>query len=174
MISIYDTALHAKVKLESLELGKIRMYVCGPTVYNYIHIGNARTFISFDVIRRYLEWRGFEVVYVSGSRVCRVGVGEQFPDVAATDGAKQSIGNGMRKHVSIGMAQKTQRVRDLNPAKNKLATFYQGMNIHALPHTQSHGIKRLGSDRLGCDRGFAGHYLHSFWYKWMTAASRRS
>ena len=65
MISIYDTALHAKVKLESLELGKIRMYVCGPTVYNYIHIGNARTFISFDVIRRYLEWRGFEVVYVS-------------------------------------------------------------------------------------------------------------
>ena len=65
MISIYDTALHAKVKLESLKLGKIRMYVCGPTVYNYIHIGNARTFISFDVIRRYLEWRGFEVVYVS-------------------------------------------------------------------------------------------------------------
>ena len=58
MITIYDTALHQKVKFQSLELGKVRMYVCGPTVYNYIHIGNARTFVSFDVIRRYLEWRG--------------------------------------------------------------------------------------------------------------------
>ena len=41
-----------------------RMYVCGPTVYNHIHIGNARTFLSFDVIRRYLEYRGFEVTFV--------------------------------------------------------------------------------------------------------------
>ena len=65
MITIYDTALHQKVKFQSLELGKVRMYVCGPTVYNYIHIGNARTFVSFDVIRRYLEWRGFEVSFVS-------------------------------------------------------------------------------------------------------------
>ncbi len=65
MITIYDTELHEKVKFQSLELGKVRMYVCGPTVYNYIHIGNARTFVSFDVIRRYLEWRGFEVDFVS-------------------------------------------------------------------------------------------------------------
>ena len=40
------------------------MYVCGPTVYNYIHIGNARTFISFDIIRRYLMWRGYDVTFV--------------------------------------------------------------------------------------------------------------
>jgi cysteinyl-tRNA synthetase len=44
--------------------GKISMYVCGPTVYNYIHIGNARTFLSFDLIRRYLRYRGFDVTYV--------------------------------------------------------------------------------------------------------------
>lgn len=48
-----------------IEPGKIRMYVCGPTVYNYIHIGNARSVVAFDVVRRYLEWRGFEVDYVS-------------------------------------------------------------------------------------------------------------
>lgn len=44
--------------------GEVSMYVCGPTVYNRIHIGNARTFISFDTIRRYLEWRGFKVTFV--------------------------------------------------------------------------------------------------------------
>ncbi len=64
MIKLYDTKLHKKVDLEPLESGKIGMYVCGPTVYNYIHIGNARTFISFDVIRRYLIWRGYDVTFV--------------------------------------------------------------------------------------------------------------
>ena len=64
MIRIFDTKMHKKVDLVTLEHGKVKMYVCGPTVYNYIHIGNARTFISFDVIRRYLEWRGYEVVFV--------------------------------------------------------------------------------------------------------------
>ena len=64
MIRIYDTKMHKKVDLVALEHGKIKMYVCGPTVYNYIHIGNARTFMSFDMIRRYLEWRKFDVIFV--------------------------------------------------------------------------------------------------------------
>jgi len=64
MIRIYDTKLHEKVDFEALQHGTVKMYVCGPTVYNYIHIGNARTFISFDVIRRYFEWRGYEVIFV--------------------------------------------------------------------------------------------------------------
>lgn len=64
MIRIYDTKMHKKVDLETLQHGMVKMYVCGPTVYNYIHIGNARTFISFDMIRRYLEWRGFQVIFV--------------------------------------------------------------------------------------------------------------
>ena len=64
MLRIYDTKSRDKVDFHSRELGKIGMYVCGPTVYNYIHIGNARTFISFDVIRRYLTWRGFDVTFV--------------------------------------------------------------------------------------------------------------
>lgn len=64
MIKLYDTKLRTKVELEALNKGKIGIYVCGPTVYNYIHIGNARTFISFDMIRRYLVWRGYEVTFV--------------------------------------------------------------------------------------------------------------
>ena len=63
-VKLYDTKLRKKVDLVPLHEGKIGMYVCGPTVYNRIHIGNARTFISFDTIRRYLTWRGFEVTFV--------------------------------------------------------------------------------------------------------------
>ncbi len=60
---IYNTQTHRKQGLEPIEPGKIRMYVCGPTVYDQIHIGNARTFLSFDVIRRYLVYRGYEVTF---------------------------------------------------------------------------------------------------------------
>ncbi len=65
MIKIYDT-LEGKLKeFKPVEEGKVKMYVCGPTVYNYIHIGNARPIIFFDTVRRYFEYRGFEVNYVS-------------------------------------------------------------------------------------------------------------
>lgn len=64
MIKIYDTMARKKRPFIPVHEGKVGIYVCGPTVYNYIHIGNARTFISFDTIRRYLMWRGFEVTFV--------------------------------------------------------------------------------------------------------------
>jgi len=63
-IRVYNTMRGEKVNLVPLEPGKIKIYVCGPTVYSFIHIGNARTFTSFDVIVRYLRYRGFEVKYV--------------------------------------------------------------------------------------------------------------
>lgn len=65
MIEIYNTLTREKERFEPIEEGKVRMYVCGPTVYNYIHIGNARSTIAFDTIRRYFEYRGYEVDYVS-------------------------------------------------------------------------------------------------------------
>jgi len=61
---VYNTLTRSKEEFVPREPGKVSMYVCGPTVYNHIHIGNARTFLSFDVIRRYLEWKGFEVAFV--------------------------------------------------------------------------------------------------------------
>ena len=60
---VYNSQTHRKQELETIEPGKIRMYVCGPTVYDQIHIGNARTFLSFDVIRRYLMYKGYEVTF---------------------------------------------------------------------------------------------------------------
>ncbi|WP_301359248.1 cysteine--tRNA ligase [Enterococcus spodopteracolus] len=65
MIKIYNTLSREKETFIPLKEGQVTMYVCGPTVYNYIHIGNARSTIAFDTIRRYLEYRGYQVNYVS-------------------------------------------------------------------------------------------------------------
>ncbi|UXR69798.1 cysteine--tRNA ligase [Staphylococcus sp. IVB6246] len=65
MITLYNTLTRQKEPFKPIEPGKVKMYVCGPTVYNYIHIGNARPAINYDVVRRYLEYKGFEVNYVS-------------------------------------------------------------------------------------------------------------
>jgi cysteinyl-tRNA synthetase len=65
MVRIRDTLLRDTVELTTREPGKVSIYVCGPTVYDVPHIGNARTAVVFDTIRRYLEWEGFEVTYVS-------------------------------------------------------------------------------------------------------------
>ncbi|MBU8908639.1 cysteine--tRNA ligase [Desertibacillus haloalkaliphilus] len=64
-IEVYNTLTRKKEPFVPLEKGKVKMYVCGPTVYNYIHIGNARPAISFDMVRRYLEYRGYDVQYIS-------------------------------------------------------------------------------------------------------------
>ena len=64
-MKIYNTMSKKKEEFIPLEEGKVRMYVCGPTVYNFIHIGNARPMIVFDTVRRYFEYKGYDVNYVS-------------------------------------------------------------------------------------------------------------
>ncbi len=61
---LYNTLTRQKDEFKSVEPGKVRMYSCGPTVYNFFHIGNARPFIIFDTLRRYLEYKGYEVKFV--------------------------------------------------------------------------------------------------------------
>ena len=64
-MKIFNTLTRRKEEFVPIEEGKVRMYVCGPTVYNLIHIGNARPMIVFDTVRRYMEYKGYEVNYVS-------------------------------------------------------------------------------------------------------------
>src|SRR5690625_6973857 len=81
-ITIYNTLTREKEKFHPIQKNKVMMYVCGPTVYNYIHIGNARPAIVFDTVRRYLEYKKYEVTYRSeehtselqsrGHLVCRL------------------------------------------------------------------------------------------------------
>lgn len=63
-MKLYNTLTRTKEEFVPIEEGKVKMYVCGPTVYNYIHMGNARPFIIFDTLRRYLEYRGYDVTFV--------------------------------------------------------------------------------------------------------------
>lgn len=65
MVKVYNTLSRQLEEFVPIEPGRVRMYVCGPTVYNYIHIGNARAAVAFDTIRKYLEFRGYAVRYVS-------------------------------------------------------------------------------------------------------------
>lgn len=89
MIKIYNTMTRQKELFQPLEENKVKMYVCGPTVYNYIHVGNGRSTVAFDTIRRYFTYRGYEVHYVSNftdvdDKIIRVAneLGETAPEVA--------------------------------------------------------------------------------------------
>ncbi|GAA0490071.1 cysteine--tRNA ligase [Alkalibacterium indicireducens] len=91
MIQLYNTLTRQKEKFTPLEEGKVKMYVCGPTVYNYIHIGNARSTVAFDTIRRYFTYRGYDVNYVSNftdvdDKIIRAAaeLGKTAPEVAET------------------------------------------------------------------------------------------
>ncbi|MBO8178413.1 MAG: cysteine--tRNA ligase [Bacillus sp. (in: Bacteria)] len=88
-IQIYNTLTRRKEPFVPLEPGKVKMYVCGPTVYNYIHIGNARPAIVYDTVRRYLTFRGYDVQYVSNftdvdDKLIRAAneLGEDVPTIA--------------------------------------------------------------------------------------------
>ncbi|HZG73253.1 MAG TPA: cysteine--tRNA ligase [Chondromyces sp.] len=89
VIRLYNTLTRKKEEFIPLEEGKVKMYVCGPTVYNYIHIGNARPAIVFDTVRRYLQYRGFDVRFVSNftdvdDKLIRAAneLGEDVPTIA--------------------------------------------------------------------------------------------
>ncbi len=90
MLRIHDTLARRSVPFEPARPGRVSMYVCGPTVYDVPHLGHGRTAVVFDTIRRYLEWRGFRVTYVSNvtdvddkiiARAAAEGVSE--PEIAA-------------------------------------------------------------------------------------------
>ena len=65
MLKIFNTLTREKEEFKPITPKQVNMYVCGPTVYNYIHIGNARSIVAFDTVRRYLEFLGYDVKFVS-------------------------------------------------------------------------------------------------------------
>lgn len=100
-IQIYNTLTRQKETFVPMEENKVKMYVCGPTVYNYIHIGNARPAIVFDTVRRYFEYRGYEVIYVLNftdvdDKLIKAAneLGEEVPQIADRfiDAYKEDVG----------------------------------------------------------------------------------
>ena len=109
-MKIYNTLTRRKEEFAPIEEGKVRMYVCGPTVYNYFHIGNARPFVVFDTMRKYLEYRGYKVKFVqnftdvddkiikrakeegiSAQEVSEKYIAEYFKDAAALNVKKATV-----------------------------------------------------------------------------------
>lgn len=114
-MKIYNTLTKSKQEFVPLEEGKVKMYVCGPTVYNYIHIGNARPMIVFDTVRRYFEYKGYDVNYVTN-----------FTDVDDKI-IKKAIEEGVDADTIskryIGECKKDMAALNVKPAtKNPLAT----------------------------------------------------
>ena len=88
-IKLYNSLTRQKEEFKPIEEGKVKMYVCGPTVYNYLHIGNARPAIVFDTVRRFLEYVGYDVEYVLNftdvdDKLIKAAneLGEEVPDIA--------------------------------------------------------------------------------------------
>lgn len=109
-MKIYNTLTRKKEEFVPIEEGKVKMYVCGPTVYNFFHIGNARPFVVFDTMRKYLEYRGYKVKFVqnftdvddkiikrakeegiSASEVSEKYIAEYYKDAAALNVKKASV-----------------------------------------------------------------------------------
>lgn len=102
VLKVYNTELREKEVFRPIKEGKVNMYVCGPTVYGRIHIGNARTFTAFDILYRYLKYRGFDVKYVQNitdvGHLTDVGedkimVGARERDMEVFDFVEEMIGN---------------------------------------------------------------------------------
>jgi len=116
-MKIYNTLTGAKEEFIPLEKERIRMYVCGPTVYDYCHIGHARSIITFDIIRRYFEYKGFNVLYI-----------QNFTDID-----DKMINRAKQEGITIfELANRfiKQYFKDFDPLNVKRASFYPRATDH--------------------------------------------
>ena len=96
-MKIFNTLSRRKEEFVPLTPGEVKMYVCGPTVYNFIHIGNARPMIVFDTVRRYFEYKGYDVRYVSNftdvdDKIIKKAIEEGVDGAIATPAAQAMVG----------------------------------------------------------------------------------
>ncbi|MCQ2567259.1 MAG: cysteine--tRNA ligase [Mogibacterium sp.] len=118
-MKVYNTLTNRKEEFVPIEEGKVKMYVCGPTVYNFFHIGNARPFVVFDTLRRYFKYRGYEVKFVqnftdvddkiinrakeegiTAPEVSEKYIGEYFNDAGALNVIKADVHPKVSEHIS--------------------------------------------------------------------------
>ena len=117
MLKIYNTLTGTKEEFQPLEQNNVRMFVCGPTVYDYIHVGNARTFVFFDVVGRYLEFKGFELDYVQNI----TDIDDKIITRAHTEGKKPE---------EIALTYKTAFIDDMGALKIASVNNYASASEH--------------------------------------------
>ncbi len=148
MLNLYNTLSHRKEKFRSINTGKVGMYVCGPTVYDYIHIGNIRSYLTVDILRRYLEYLGFETRMIKN--ITDVGHLTQ-DDIAQAD-------SGEDKLLKKALAEKK--------TPREIAKFYENyfhateekMNIlpaHYFPKATAHINQMIKIIEILINKGYA-------------------
>ena len=120
-MKLYNTLSKQKEEFVPLEEGKVRMYVCGPTVYNFIHIGNARPMIVFDTVRRYFEYKGYDVNYVS--KISKRYIAECKKDMEGMN-IKPATKHPLATEEICGMVDMIQTLIDKGYAYEKNGTVY--------------------------------------------------
>ena len=89
-LRIFNVLGREKQDFQPIDEGRVGMYVCGPTVYEHSHLGHAKTYVSFDVIARYLRWRGYDLLYVQNiTDVGHLLANEEGPHLAAGGAAQR-------------------------------------------------------------------------------------
>ncbi len=131
-MKIYNTLTRTKEEFTPITPGTVKMYVCGPTVYNYFHIGNARTFLFFDVVRRYLQYAGYTVTYIQNltdidDKLINQSIAEGIP---VADIAKKYIAAFFQDAAALGI-----QPADQNPR----ATEYIGKMIGLIKKMEADG-----------------------------------
>ncbi len=135
-MQIYSSQTHKKAEFKPIEPGKVRMYVCGPTVYDNIHIGNARTFISFDVIRRWLMASGYEVTFaqnltdVDDKIINRANEQGRTADEVATEFSNKFI-DVMRRANVIDPDVRPRATKEIGPMIAMIKTLIEQGNAYA-------------------------------------------
>ena len=138
-MKIFNTLTRQKEEFVPLEEGKVKMYVCGPTVYNLIHIGNARPMIVFDTVRRYMEYKGYEVNYVSNFT--------DVDDKIIKKANEEGVEPGVISERYIAECKKDMEGMNIKPAtKNPKATEEIGCRLAMIPTLTDKGHAYVAAD----------------------------
>ena len=132
-MKIYNTLTRKKEEFVPIEPGKIKMYACGPTVYNYFHIGNARPFVFFDVVRSYFEYKGYEVQYAQNitdidDKIINLSLAENVSYKAIT-----------KKYIDA-FQEDTEKLNISKPTFQPRATEFVGQMIKLIKELESKGL----------------------------------
>ena len=177
-MQIYNSMTRKKEPFVPLHEGKVGIYACGPTVYNFFHIGNARPFIVFDVLRRYLEYRGYEVTFVQnftdiddkmirraneeGVTVAEIAeryIAEYFTDAKALGIRPATVHPRATEHIPQIIAL-IQRLIDKGLAYESQGDVYYRVRRRArLGKPLGHGPSRLAHRVLGHEHHLSGRDL---------------
>ncbi len=139
MQTIYNTLTRQKEVFQTIEPGKVRMYVCGPTVYDYYHLGNARTFTTFDMVTRWLTASGYDVNFVRNI----TDIDDKIIERANENNEPMAA---LTERMTAAMFEDSDRLKLLRPTHSPRATAYMGAMLDIIKHLEDKGLAYRASN----------------------------